>query len=129
MELRREQEASADIKKVLACPACAAHAVNRLPAEYQSKSKLKRSCKRTMNVRAPRNALGETMGRIHMQKQNFDEFQVRVAAVAWMLDLTGGPPQTRKVKALKRGRDKVVEADRVREEAKRAKRVDNSEDE
>ncbi|EKX41161.1 hypothetical protein GUITHDRAFT_112900 [Guillardia theta CCMP2712] len=93
MELRREREASADIKRA----AC------RVPKQVKAQSKLKKNYER--------NALGETMGRIHMQKQSLDEFQ------------------TRKVKALKRGRDKVVEAERAKEEAKRAKRMDDSDEE
>jgi ribosome production factor 2 len=74
MEVRRSRPASAELQK----EAC------RVPRQTQKSGKMKKNFEK--------NALGDTLGRVHMQKQDLDDFQVR------------------KMKGLKRGRDKMVEA-------------------
>eukprot|EP00293_Proteomonas_sulcata_P006859 CAMPEP_0184323534 /NCGR_PEP_ID=MMETSP1049-20130417/130805_1 /TAXON_ID=77928 /ORGANISM="Proteomonas sulcata, Strain CCMP704" /LENGTH=202 /DNA_ID=CAMNT_0026645065 /DNA_START=1 /DNA_END=609 /DNA_ORIENTATION=+ len=85
MELRRERLPAAELAKE----------ANKMPKQVQKQAKMKKNLER--------NALGETTGRVHMQKQTFDEFQ------------------TRKMKGLKRGRDKALEAKAEGEQAKRTR--------
>lgn len=73
MEVRRSRPASAELQK----EAC------KVPRQVQKSGKMKKNFEK--------NAFGDTLGRVHMQKQDLDDFQ------------------TRKMKGLKRGRDKLVE--------------------
>lgn len=86
MELRRSRPASAELQK----EAC------KTPRQVQKSGKTKKNFEK--------NALGDTLGRVHMSKQDLNDFQ------------------TRKMKGLKRGRDKVVEA-AAEEEASRPAKV------
>ena len=58
MELRRTRPASAELQK----EAC------KVPRQIQKSGKLKKNLEK--------NALGDTLGRVHMEKQDFDDFQV-----------------------------------------------------
>jgi len=85
MEVRRSRPASADLQK----EAC------KVPRQVQKSGKMKKNFEK--------NAMGDTLGRVHMEKQDLNEFQ------------------TRKMRGLKRGRDKVVEAAAAEESSRPAK--------
>jgi len=85
-EVRRERTPAPELEKA----AC------RKPKQLVKQGKAKKNTQK--------NALGETLGRVHMQSQSFDDFQ------------------TRKVPGLKRGRDKgVALAEEAEAEAKKAR--------
>lgn len=85
MELRRSRPASAELQK----EAC------KTPRQVQKSGKMKKNMEK--------NAMGDTLGRVHMEKQDLNDFQ------------------TRKMKGLKRGRDKLVEAAAADEASRPAK--------
>ena len=66
-----------------------------MPRQVQKSGKMKKNFEK--------NALGDTLGRVHMEKQDLDDFQ------------------TRKMKGLKRGRDKLVEEAQELEASRPAK--------
>lgn len=84
MEVRRQQLPSAQLQR------------EAMKQAKDNKGKLKKNLER--------NNMGDTTGRVHMQHQDMDDFQVR------------------KMKGLKRGRDKLVEAEREKAESAKAAR-------
>eukprot|EP00290_Baffinella_frigidus_P003107 CAMPEP_0180174586 /NCGR_PEP_ID=MMETSP0986-20121125/36239_1 /TAXON_ID=697907 /ORGANISM="non described non described, Strain CCMP2293" /LENGTH=316 /DNA_ID=CAMNT_0022126953 /DNA_START=100 /DNA_END=1050 /DNA_ORIENTATION=- len=84
-KIDRQRLPSLDLKKT----------AMKIPKQLTASSKLRKNTEK--------NALGDTIGRVHMEKQQMDDLQ------------------TRKMTGLKRGRDKVVEADRVEQEEKKAR--------